>query len=1026
MIPTNRSIASKVSAESYSRQASINNLSRFSFASIAPSNNDDQENTASSFDFLPSANFDDLHTSITSGGPSLSEFPAPGGGGSVLDGGINGRRIVCNGAGEKVPLSGIGLRASPSKIARSGSLLQRQNSSAQRGVSAGTNMEIMGPPSAPLAMRTRRQSHFPAPAASAVVSRPPRKSVGPGTLPTDALDEANRRPKPGIARGDSLKDPTEVETMNYGSGRSFSGSGEGGQVKAPRHLTANRNIKAKSLLSAPQFGHDNLAISPATPDQSRPASINAARSPGRSTGLRTNTPSSSKRMSVMTPHVTGLGARTISPTDARRMKRMSIMPNPPPIPQTPPTPQPDLFSLTSRSATSPSQVPRKSVTPSSARTTPDPNRKSLNSAISTSSNTSYNSCRTSTGSIQPRVPQGLSMSRLPTPRTRSETSSNVGEEEVPPVPAIPKAYDSPKYDLEGPYFSSSRKSSLHFDTGSFRNSSTPDCVPKVGPHREPSKIDRETRQRRVLTMGPNAEADRKPIIGSHNSRRNLQPLRLPPFNLLPLSTPTAAKIAALQDEQPLVSPGTITPPPRRDHTKAPSTPMTASRATFFSRSHTEGDTLPTLAQVRSSSSQYALRSAASSYRTAGSPSSAAPADGEIPDERHAISPYISSSLPKNSADFGQYRPKTVGEYSNFDGSSEARLTKLTGPRAQIFTKQPKTTSVSQSSSPLEPETPSFGTTLRRKLSWSRRRSSSRTQASAERDAEYPPQPPKHVDMPPPRLPASATWSGPFLPPPSPTQSSNYLYSRRNASNSSSTFAHDQSRGDARSTKSTPTIDTGLPPAYSSTPTSSKPTSSALGSLSKSLSSKGSLGAMKARGLDTQLDRDDLSAEEEMRKLASKRKDFEKAAKEVDDLRRRATPKERVSPTQALRMANLNIFERGEIVDYKEIYFCGIQNARKHIGDLRAETANFGYDDERGDYNIIDGDHLAYRYEIVDILGKGSFGQVVRCLDHKNGSLVAIKIIRNKKRFHQQALVEVDILQKLREWVSRAFNVGMSS
>ena len=174
---------------------------------------------------------------------------------------------------------------------------------------------------------------------------------------------------------------------------------------------------------------------------------------------------------------------------------------------------------------------------------------------------------------------------------------------------------------------------------------------------------------------------------------------------------------------------------------------------------------------------------------------------------------------------------------------------------------------------------------------------------------------------------------------------------------------------------------------------------------------------EAKTMETQLDRDDLSAEEEMRKLASKRKETERAAKEVDGLRRRATAKERVSPNSALRMAHLNIFERGEIVDYKDVYFCGTQDAPKHVGDLNTDVANFGYDDDRGDYNIVNGDHLAYRYEIVDILGKGSFGQVVRCVDHKTGVLVAIKIIRNKKRFHQQALVEVDILQKLREWVS---------
>ena len=160
----------------------------------------------------------------------------------------------------------------------------------------------------------------------------------------------------------------------------------------------------------------------------------------------------------------------------------------------------------------------------------------------------------------------------------------------------------------------------------------------------------------------------------------------------------------------------------------------------------------------------------------------------------------------------------------------------------------------------------------------------------------------------------------------------------------------------------------------------------------------------------------MVAEEEIKKLGSKRKETEIAARQLDALRKRATPKERVSPQQALQIANLNIFERGEIVDYRDVYFCGTQNASKHVGELSSDSANFGYDDDRGDYSIAVGDHLSYRYEIIDILGKGSFGQVVRCIDHKTGVLVAIKIIRNKKRFHQQALVEVNILQRLREWV----------
>lgn len=165
-----------------------------------------------------------------------------------------------------------------------------------------------------------------------------------------------------------------------------------------------------------------------------------------------------------------------------------------------------------------------------------------------------------------------------------------------------------------------------------------------------------------------------------------------------------------------------------------------------------------------------------------------------------------------------------------------------------------------------------------------------------------------------------------------------------------------------------------------------------------------------------LDKDDLVAEEEMRKMGTRRKETEIAARTLDALRKRATQKERVDPHEAIRIAVLNIYERGEIVDYPNIYFCGTQNARKIVGDLQSQKPNYGYDDDRGDYNIVAGDHLAYRYEVIDVLGKGSFGQVVRCIDHCKGSLVAIKIIRNKKRFHQQALVEVNILKKLREWV----------
>ncbi|KAJ3368311.1 Dual specificity tyrosine-phosphorylation-regulated kinase 3, partial [Kappamyces sp. JEL0680] len=71
-----------------------------------------------------------------------------------------------------------------------------------------------------------------------------------------------------------------------------------------------------------------------------------------------------------------------------------------------------------------------------------------------------------------------------------------------------------------------------------------------------------------------------------------------------------------------------------------------------------------------------------------------------------------------------------------------------------------------------------------------------------------------------------------------------------------------------------------------------------------------------------------------------------------------------------------------------------------------------FDDSRGDLYLTRHDHIAYRYEILSILGNGSFGQVVKCYDHKTKSNVALKIIRNKRRFEKQGIVEVNVLTKL--------------
>ncbi|KAI5479041.1 dual-specificity tyrosine-(Y)-phosphorylation regulated kinase [Pseudohyphozyma bogoriensis] len=111
---------------------------------------------------------------------------------------------------------------------------------------------------------------------------------------------------------------------------------------------------------------------------------------------------------------------------------------------------------------------------------------------------------------------------------------------------------------------------------------------------------------------------------------------------------------------------------------------------------------------------------------------------------------------------------------------------------------------------------------------------------------------------------------------------------------------------------------------------------------------------------------------------------------------------------------LSDYEKEEITEYDRVYFFG-EKCEKKQASKDHPTNNFGYDDDRGDYLLVPHDHIRFRYEVIDVLGKGSFGQVLQCRDHRTGEMVAIKIIRNKKRFHHQALVEIKVLENLVKW-----------
>lgn len=110
---------------------------------------------------------------------------------------------------------------------------------------------------------------------------------------------------------------------------------------------------------------------------------------------------------------------------------------------------------------------------------------------------------------------------------------------------------------------------------------------------------------------------------------------------------------------------------------------------------------------------------------------------------------------------------------------------------------------------------------------------------------------------------------------------------------------------------------------------------------------------------------------------------------------------------------LSMYEKGELARKKEIYYVPKRPLRQIA--VNSQENNFGFDDNKGNYIIIPEDHINYRYEIISVLGTGSFGNVVMANDHKTNRLVAVKIINNHVNWSlQQSINEIKLLKNLQD------------
>ncbi|CAH1787334.1 unnamed protein product [Owenia fusiformis] len=78
----------------------------------------------------------------------------------------------------------------------------------------------------------------------------------------------------------------------------------------------------------------------------------------------------------------------------------------------------------------------------------------------------------------------------------------------------------------------------------------------------------------------------------------------------------------------------------------------------------------------------------------------------------------------------------------------------------------------------------------------------------------------------------------------------------------------------------------------------------------------------------------------------------------------------------------------------------------------------------GDYNLVQHEVLysmTTAYEVLEFLGRGTFGQVVKCWKKGTNEIVAIKILKNHPSYARQGQIEVSILSRLSQESADEFN-----
>ncbi|AMD22492.1 HHL278Cp [Eremothecium sinecaudum] len=134
----------------------------------------------------------------------------------------------------------------------------------------------------------------------------------------------------------------------------------------------------------------------------------------------------------------------------------------------------------------------------------------------------------------------------------------------------------------------------------------------------------------------------------------------------------------------------------------------------------------------------------------------------------------------------------------------------------------------------------------------------------------------------------------------------------------------------------------------------------------------------------------------------------------------AKPKFRRASLHSKTISPLIALTKSLIITYTlcsdEFSYQTSKNPKRLLTKPSEGKLNNGHDNVNGDYILYVNDVLGMeqqrKYLVLDILGQGTFGQVVKCQNMLTKEIVAVKVVKSKPEYLNQSIMEAKILELL--------------